>query len=320
MNISLKNKILFTTLLIQCCVLIVMFWPYKGGSNSLNTFANITTNSFESLYILDSNSNSTLIGFANNQCVLIDSENYPCNSDKLNLFFELINKFDEGELISTTVDSHRTLKVHADIYERYVEINLTDGNIVKMYLGTTPRLRSTHFRLADSSNVYLSPNYTNSKFLAVANDWVETEYFDIEEDNVNSFIVNNQRGRNQFVKNESGDWLILDKSTSDALNQVKIKSILTKITSISLRKPVGIERKSEFGYDNANAIVEIFGSDSNGDNFSYILTVGGEFEGEGSNINDVLFYVKATNKDYWVLVPEYEVLEITEVDYDYFLK
>ena len=105
-----------------------------------------------------------------------------------------------------------------------------------------------------------------------------------------------------------------------ALNQVKIKSILTKITSISLRKPVGIERKSEFGYDNANAIVEIFGSDSNGDNFSYILTVGGEFEGEGSNINDVLFYVKATNKDYWVLVPEYEVLEITEVDYDYFLK
>ena len=159
-----------------------MFWPYKGGSNSLNTFANITTNSFESLYILDSNSNSTLIGFENNQCVLIDSENYPCNSDKLNLFFELINKFDEGELISTTVDSHRTLKVHADIYERYVEINLTDGNIVKMYLGTTPRLRSTHFRLADSSNVYLSPNYTNSKFLAVANDWVETEYFDVEED------------------------------------------------------------------------------------------------------------------------------------------
>ena len=57
---------LFATLLIQCCVLIVMFWPYKGGSNSLNTFANITTNSFESLYILDSNSNSTLIGFANN--------------------------------------------------------------------------------------------------------------------------------------------------------------------------------------------------------------------------------------------------------------
>ena len=269
-----------------------MFWPYKGGSNSLNTFANITTNSFESLYILDSNSNSTLIGFENNQCVLIDSENYPCNSDKLNLFFELINKFDEGELISTTVDSHRTLKVHADIYERYVEINLTDGNIVKMYLGTTPRLRSTHFRLADSSNVYLSPNYTNSKFLAVANDWVETEYLDVEEENV----------------------------TPDALNQVKIKSVLTKITSISIRKPVGIERKSEFGYDNANAIVEIFGSDSNGDNFSYILTVGDEYEGEGSNINDVLFYVKATNKDYWVLVPEYEVLEITEVDYDYFLK
>ena len=320
MNISRTNKILFLTLLLQCCVLIAIFWPYKLGSTSLNTFADISTDSFESLYISDLNSNSTLIGFTNNQCVLLDAENYPCDSDKLNEFINLINKFDEGELISKSIDTHRTLKVHMDIHERYVEIQLNTGNIIKMYLGTTPRLRSTHFRLAESPNVYLSPNYTNSKFLAVANDWVETEYFDIDEDHVTSFIVNNQRGRNQFVKNESGDWLILDKSISDSLNQVKIKSLLTKITSISLRKPVGIERKPEFGYDNANAIVEIFGTDSNGVNFSYIVTVGAEYSGEGSNMNDVLFYVKATNKDYWILSPEYEVLEIAEVDYDYFLK
>jgi len=320
LNISVTNKILIGLLCIQLCILIVLFWPYKLGENSLNTFANITLDSFESLNIADSNSNSTLIGLVNNQCVLIDSENYPCDSDKLNDFITLINKFDEGELISTSPDSHRTLKVHVDIYERYVEIKLTSGEVVKMYLGTTPRLRSTHFRLADSEKVYMSPNYTNSKFLAVANDWVETEYFNINEDFVNSFVVNNQRGKNHFVKNETGDWSILDKSSSESLNQVKIKSVLSKITSISLRKPVGIERKPEFGYDNANAIVEIYGSDSNGDKFSYILTVGSEYAGTESNVNDVLFYVKATNKDYWVLVPGYEVLEIAEVDYDYFLK
>ncbi len=320
MNISLTNKILFGLLCIQLCILVVLFWPYKLGKNSLNTFTNITLDSFESLNISDSNSNSTLIGFVNNQCVLIASENYPCDSDKLIDFITLINKFDEGELISISADSHRTLKVHADLYERYVEIKLTTGDIVEMYLGTTPRLRSTHFRLADSEKVYMSPNYTNSKFLAVANDWVETEYFKIKEESVNSFVVNNQRGRNQFVKNDTGDWSILDKSSPDALNQVKIKSVLSKITSISLRKPVGIERKPEFGYDDANAIVEIYGSDSNTDNFSYILTVGSEYSGAESNVNDVLFYVKATNKDYWVLVPEYEVLEIVEVDYDYLLK
>jgi len=320
LNISLTNKILFGLLCIQLCILIILFWPYKLRENSLNTFADITLDSFESLKISDLNSNSTLIGFVDNQCVLIVSENYPCDSDKLKEFITLINKFDEGELISISADSHRTLKVHADVYERYLEIKLTTGDIIKMYLGTTPRLRSTHFRLTDSEKVYMSPNYTNSKFLAVSNGWVETEYFKIKEESVNSFVVNNQRGRNQFVKNETGDWSILDKSSPGSLNQVKIKSVLSKITSISLRKPVGMERKPEFGYDDANAIVEIYGSDSNKDKFSYILTVGSEYSGTESNVNDVLFYVKATNKDYWVLVPEYEVLEIVEVDYDYFLK
>ena len=297
-----------------------MVWPYKLGNNSLNTFVNITTDSFESMNISDSNSNSILIGLVNNQCVMIDSENYPCDSEKLTDFISLINKFDEGELISNDADSHRTFKVHSDIYERYVEINLNTGDVVEMYLGTTPRLRSTHFRLAEGDKVYLSPNYTNSKFLAVANDWVETEYFNIEENFVNSFIVNNQRGRNQFVKDGAGGWSIIDKASSESLNQVKIKSVLSKIATISLRKPVGIERKPEFGYDNATAIVEIYGNNPDGEKFSYILTVGSEYTDTGSNINDVLFYVKATNKDYWVLVPEYEVLEIAEGDYDYFLK
>ena len=320
MNISLTNKILFGVFCIQLCILIILVWPYKLVGNSLNTFVNITPDTFESMNISDANSNSILIGFVNNQCVLIDSENYPCDSDKLTDFISLINKFDEGEFISNDTDSHRTFKVHSDIYERYVDIALNTGDVVKMYLGTTPRLRSTHFRLADSDQVYMSPNYTNSKFLAVANDWVETEYFNIEENFVNSFIVNNQSGRNQFVKDEAGEWSILDKALSESLNQVKIKSVLSKITTISLRKPVGIERKPEFGYDNATAIVEIYGNNSNGGKFSYILTIGSEYSGVESNINDVLFYVKATNKDYWVLVPEYEVLEIAEVDYDYFVK
>ena len=320
MNISLTNKILLSLFCIQACILIILYWPYKLGGNSLNTFGKITLDSFESMLISDSNSNSLLIGFENNQCVLLDSENYPCKSDKLNEFISLINKFDEGELIATSPVSHRTLKVHSEVYERYVEINLNTNDIVKMYFGTTPRLRSTHFRLSDSDRVFMSPNYTNSKFLAVASDWVETEYFDIEEDLVNSIVVNNHRGRNQFVKNNSGEWAILDKALPNSLDQVKIGGLLSKITSISLRSPVGIERKSEFGYDNAAAIVEIYATDSKGDNFSYILTVGYEYTGKSSNINDTLYYVKATNKDYWVLVPEYEVLDIIDARYDYFLR
>ena len=83
MNISLTNKILFGVLCIQICILIILVWPYKLGSNSLNTFVNITTDSFVSMNISDSNSNSILIGLLNSQCVMIDSENYPCDSEKL---------------------------------------------------------------------------------------------------------------------------------------------------------------------------------------------------------------------------------------------
>ena len=66
--------------------------------------------------------------------------------------------------------------------------------------------------------------------------------------------------------------------------------------------------------------MEIYGTDDKGDNFSYILTVGSQYTGKSSNINDVLYYVKATNKNYWVLVPEYEVLDLIQSGYDYFLR
>ena len=53
--ISLTNKILFGLLCIQLCILIILFWPYKLRENSLNTFADITLDSFESLKISDLN-------------------------------------------------------------------------------------------------------------------------------------------------------------------------------------------------------------------------------------------------------------------------
>ena len=136
-----------------------------------------------------------------------------------------------------------------------------DPSFTEFFLERTKTTTNEEWQsIKNSGNIGIDIEDIESKF-----NWLQ------KEKTQHSFIVNNQRGRNQFLKDEAGEWSIIDKASSESLNQVKIKSVLSKISTISLRKPVGIERKPEFGYDNATAIVEIYGNNSEEEKFSYIL-------------------------------------------------
>ncbi len=115
---------------------------------------------------------------------LPNKDNFPSNQAQVN---QLLNRLTETRLetkISQQNSSHDRLKVSGSVFERKVELFTKDVSKL-IYFGSSPSLRQSHARLAESNDVYVVKFSANDIDMQ-PNDWLKKDIFTIPNQDIQS--------------------------------------------------------------------------------------------------------------------------------------
>ncbi len=75
--------------------------------------------------------------------------------------------------VGTTTDAQERFEVTEDAFQRKLSLSDADGEVVEVFLGTSPGYRRVHARASESDEVY-SIDFSNYQLPATAGDWLDS--------------------------------------------------------------------------------------------------------------------------------------------------
>ena len=307
---TVRNKVLAGILALQAVVLVVVFWPTSSGPAVEKLFPGLEAVNVTGVTITDSDGRSIRLARSPFGCVLPDADDYPCVENKLPDFLKRVVDITTTSLVAETKASHSRLKVADDEFERLIELELAGGDRHRLYLGTSPRTSAGHVRPEGRDQVYLATALSASVSSVEASDWVDPVYLSVPQDQVLAFTQENSKGRFQLEKNEDEEWTLAGEDNEAALDQTKVTSLISKLGSLRLLRPLGKEELETYGFGEPTSIVTIRVTIStkadDSDSGEHVLRIGAKFgEDEG-------FVVKSSKSPYYVLMAESTVEDFIE--------
>ena len=259
-----------------------------------------------SVTITDSTANSIRLAHGPQGCVLPEADDFPCQTDKLTSFINRLVGLNTASLVAQTGGSHRRLKVSDDEFVRTIDIQRVEGDPLRLYLGTSPRYGSVHVRAKDRNEVYLESTLAVSEASARVSDWVDVVYFSVPQEQVTALTQENSQGLLQLEKNENGEWALSEESLNETLAQWKAQSLVRRISSLRMHRPLGKEQLESYELDNPNAVLTIQTLADDGGTGELVLSIGARDEQEDA------YVVKSSESPYYVLMKEFTVRDLVE--------
>jgi|GEM_PF-1982959 hypothetical protein len=152
---------------------------------------------------------------------------------------------------------HHKLEVAADKFQRKVTLQPRSGKAVTFLLGSSAGLKRVHLRRVDQQETYAVGDLTSWEFGAEARDWIDTQYFKLDRNNVVEISLTNAEGTLSLTKNAMGKWALNDLPEDKELNEAEVDSLLSSIAFLHLAEPVGKQPKSIYGLSAPTAVLKI---------------------------------------------------------------
>ena len=300
------NKILAALLVLQVAVLVVVFWPRSSDADAGKLFPGLEAVNVTAVTISDSEGRSIRLARTPFGCVLPEADDYPCEEDRLPDFLTRVEDITKTSLVAETKASHSRLKVAEDDFERLIELDTAEGERHRLYLGTSPRTGSGHVRADGQDRVYLAPSLSAAVSPVEASFWVDPGYLNVNSDHVVSFMQDNPQGTFRLEKNDEQGWVIAGEEEDRTLDQEKVSSLVGKLASLRLSRPLGKEELETYGLVSPVSKVTIVTQAGDGNGEETVIRIGAKFEGEAA------FVVKSSKSPYYVLAAEAVVADFIE--------
>ena len=123
---TVLNKILGISLILQAAILAVVFWP-ESEYIPEPILGETTTGQILSVSITDSSGYQLQLASVEGVCVLPQADQYPCKNDLVQSFIDKLLAIDTRNLVTETSASHDGFRVADENYEKFVELELNDG-------------------------------------------------------------------------------------------------------------------------------------------------------------------------------------------------
>jgi hypothetical protein len=300
-----RNQVLTALLVVQVAVLAVVFWPRNGtaGQAGALLFPGLQADQVVGLTLSSPGAEPVQLSKSEGGWVLPQAGDYPALADKVSELVAKIVALQAGQPVTTSGSAHARLKVAADDYERKIELALAGGAKKSLLIGTGPSYGSAHVRAGDQDQVYLASGLPVQDVATRSADWVEQAYLTIDQEQVVSFTLKNAQGTYQFEKQAAG-WTMKGLKAGEALDTTVITGLLGRLGSLSLTRPLGKEDKPEYGTAKPGAVITIKTQAGS----TYELTVGAK-EAAGTG-----YAVKSSESEFYVLVGEFAVKDLVEMD------
>ncbi len=278
--------------------------------------ADFNADSVTSITVTNANENTIRLERENGTWVLPDYGSYPVRESSVNDLLTKVADLEASRLIARSSSSHRRLGVASDDFERRVTLN----DDTHLYIGTSGGANAAHMRVDGSDQVYLTSGLSAWELNTQVSSWIDTLYFNIEQENIVEVTVENQNGLIELVKTGE-EWTLVDIADDETLNSDEINTLLGRVTAVRMREPLGTDYETEQPLamvtittrqplveddqpDDENAITETLVD------ATYTLTI-------GEKIEDSDYVLKSSNSEYYVLWAEFNadnILNLTRED------
>jgi hypothetical protein len=276
---NMRNRVLAAVFGLQVIVLVVVFWPEAEPPPPEQLIPGLTQDQVAIVSIADPSGDNIRLEVTSEGCSLPNAGDYPCLRTELDSLLAKIVAMTTDHVVTRTAASHARLGVSDDNFGRLIELELVDDTSIQLYLGTSPRVGSLHVRLGDRQEVYLINGIFESDAQVEALPWIEPVYYKVPQSDVTALSLKNSKGSFELRKNDAGEWAFSDMQEGEEIDQGAARGFVYRVTSLSIRRPLGTTEGGDYGLQDPAAQVEYETKDADGNVATHTLVVGAAVEG-----------------------------------------
>lgn len=305
------QKYLLAILGLQFILILAVFLLQRPVTASNNLiFPDLKVESVTAINISDSAGNLVSLKKQGEQWVLPLQDDFPVNTEAISQLVEKLTIIRDNRLVTRSEASHDRLKISNENFERKIEITI-DGNEEIIYFGSSPATSNIHFRLNGKPEVYLTNALTSAQISTSISSWVDTVIYQISSGSVKKIEITNNAGDFKFEPGADTVWSGQPLEEGYQFDQSKWSSLLSGFTTLRFVEPVSKSKKTEYGFETPQAIMNIEYSTESNPSMSGRLIIGSQ-DGSGN------YYVTWSESDYIYLIPSYNAerfVNLTADDY-----
>jgi hypothetical protein len=296
------NRILAGLLVLQLVVAVVVLWPRPAASGeSVSLLPAVKVDDVVGLTIVDGNDRAITLARKGGSWVLPEAGDYPVQAEKVTTLLTKIEALKANRVVTQTNASHKRLGVAEDDFERRIDLQMADGSRQRLYIGNSPTWQAAHVRADGQDEVYLTSELSAQDAGTLATDWVDTVYLSIPRDQIVRITIENAQGTLELTK-EGESWNLQGLAPGETLDETKVNSLLSRVTSVSLLEPLGKDQVAAYGLDQPLAVVTV-GTD---DGQTHVLRVGAQ------DPDDQSYVLASSDSEYYVRVRQFVVQNLVE--------
>jgi hypothetical protein len=305
------NQILSAVLALQIVLVAAVFWPRSAasGGEGRPLLGDLEAADVIALTIEDADGNRITMSKKEGTWGLPDAGDYPCEESKVTGLLDKLVALTADRLVTRTAASHARLQVARDDFLRRIDVETAAGQTITLFLGSSPSYGATHIRLLEQDETYLTDQLPTWEANTSASSWVNTSYLSVARDDMTSVRLQNAHGEWAFEKDADGNWTLLGLGVDEEQNTTAVDTIINRVSSVSLLRPLGVDDNPAYGLDQPQALVTMVAADK-----TIALQVGAKF------LEDNSYVVKSSESPYYVRVSEYAVKDLVEKTRDGFIQ
>jgi hypothetical protein len=309
-GVNRTNQVLGGLLVVQLVLVVVFLWPDRTPiTTGALLFPDLDVSQVVRLTFSSKAGDRLVLEKDLGNWVLPDADQYPCDETKVADLLDQLAGLTSDRLVAQTRASHKRLGVDDRDFELLLEVGMADGEVRKLYIGTSPSYQVSHVRQGDQDQVYMVSGLSTSTVSARTTMWIDTTYMTLSEEEIVGFTLENANGRFEFTKVETeGEGEDGEKETSwtwsglaegEVLDETGITSVISSFSLLRMIRPLGKEELDEYGMQEPTATIRFYVPDEEGASKAYVVRVGAKYEDESA------YVIKSGTSSYYVLVSEY---------------
>ncbi len=209
-------------------------------------------------------------------------DDFPADSGRVTPFVDKLAGVRTSRLIARTPASHERLQVGANNYVRRIELTLASRGRQTLLMGTSAGGSATHVRLDGSDEVYLADGLSSFDAGVEASNWINTTYLQVAQDQVNTLTLSNANGTFEFEKDAAGAWTMKGLNAGETLDAGKVTDLLSRLSFVSMTRPLGKTAKPEYGLDAPAATITATLKQENASPKPIVLRIGAQDTGDNT--------------------------------------
>lgn len=309
-----RNQILAILLAVQIvAAAIALVLPAQASNRTLKPLmSQVTAADVTALTIQERPDRRVRIAKQGDAWVLPEVEDFPVNATKVTELLDKLAGIQVGQPVATTATSHARLQVSEENFARRVDLTTNAGEQT-LFLGSA-RGGSSHVRLGGSDEVFLTPKLATFDVPSDLGSWINTTYFTATEAAVGQVALANISGTLQFQRNVSDAWEFKGLAAGERFNPSRLETILSRVSSLYMVRPLGKTAKPEYGLDRPTATLTLTLKSDLSSLVPLVLQIGAKQE------SDSAYVVKASNSPWYVLVNSFIVEDIVNAKREDFVE